>query len=135
MAVKQILVHVSSHILVFRTRVLHTHKTITITHQMSHPASAQSAHEPAVQQQPPSIPEWDRNAPAAAKTETGITTSHAPVPRPTLKERLDGVLPPNRKYLGLRRRYFLIAVLCAFLALLVLIIGLAVGLTNKSHGG
>ncbi|TLD33510.1 hypothetical protein PspLS_00715 [Pyricularia sp. CBS 133598] len=47
--------------------------------------------------------------------------------------RLDRILPPHRKYLGMRRRVFLI-VLAAVIALLVLVIGLAAGLSSRSGG-
>jgi hypothetical protein len=42
------------------------------------------------------------------------------------------VLPPHRRYLGRSRRTLLIIVLVAFLCLLALIIGLAVGLGGGS---
>ena len=100
---------------------------------MSDPASTQLAHEPAAGQQS-SIPEWDQNAPSA-KTEAGNNTNTAQtaIAKPSLKDRFDSVVPPYRTYLGLSRRWFLIAVLCITLALLGLIIGLAVGLT-RHHG-
>jgi hypothetical protein len=43
---------------------------------------------------------------------------------------LDRLLPPYRRYMGLSRRNFLIAVALFIVALLALIIGLAVGLTT-----
>ena len=51
-----------------------------------------------------------------------------------LQEKFNAVLPRSRSYFGLKRRTFLIVVACAFLALLALIIGLAVGLTKHSKG-
>lgn len=50
----------------------------------------------------------------------------------TSSNRLDRILPPHKRYLGRSRRTLLIALLSAFLCLLALIIGLAVGLTRKS---
>jgi hypothetical protein len=49
-----------------------------------------------------------------------------------LSDRFDRVLPPHKRYLGRSRRTFLVAVLIAFVCVLALIIGLAVGLSNKS---
>lgn len=101
---------------------------------MSNPTEG-GAHAPAVHQ--PSIPEWDQNAAASsagvgtAKTEAG---GHAAtIAKPTLRDRFDAVVPPGRSYLGLRRRWFLLAVLGVFLAVIALVIGLAVGLT-AGHG-
>lgn len=50
----------------------------------------------------------------------------------TLSDRLDRILPPHKRYLGRSRRTFLITLLVAFICLLALIIGLAVGLSKKS---
>lgn len=84
----------------------------------------------------PSIPEWDQNAVSAAKTEgvRDTTASRNGIPKGSLRDRFDAAVPPHRTYLGLKRKWFLIAVLCVFLALLALIIGLAVGLTAHHHG-
>lgn len=49
-----------------------------------------------------------------------------------LSDRFDRMLPPHKKYLGRSRRTFLIAVLIAFVCILALVIGLAVGLSKKS---
>lgn len=49
-----------------------------------------------------------------------------------LKDRFDRVLPPHKRYLGRSRRVFIIALLVAFVCLLALVIGLAVGLSKKS---
>lgn len=51
-----------------------------------------------------------------------------------ISDRFDRVLPPHKRYLGRSRRTFLIVLIVAFLCLLALIIGLAVGLTKKSSG-
>ncbi|KAL1296914.1 hypothetical protein AAFC00_004525 [Neodothiora populina] len=109
---------------------------------MSDTAAAQSAQAPASTQQP-SIPEWDQNAAvaaaaSAAKTEPdGYATGggHALVAKQSIRNRFDALLPPHRTYLGLRRRWFLVAVLGVFLAIIALVIGLAVGLTQHNGGG
>jgi hypothetical protein len=49
-----------------------------------------------------------------------------------LSDRLDRMLPPHKRYFGRSRRTLLIVVLAAFLCLLALIIGLAVGLGGGS---
>lgn len=50
-----------------------------------------------------------------------------------LSDRLDRILPPHKRYFGRSRRTLLIAILVAFLCLLALVIGLAVGLSKKSE--
>jgi hypothetical protein len=47
-----------------------------------------------------------------------------------LSDRFDRILPPHKRYLGRSRRTLLIVILVAFLCLLALIIGLAVGLNG-----
>jgi hypothetical protein len=49
-----------------------------------------------------------------------------------LSDRFDRVLPPHKRYFGRSRRTLLIVILVAFLCLLALIIGLAVGLSGGS---
>jgi hypothetical protein len=49
-----------------------------------------------------------------------------------LSDRFDRILPPHRRYFGRSRRTLLIIILVAFLCLLALIIGLAVGLSGGS---
>lgn len=49
-----------------------------------------------------------------------------------ISDRFDRVLPPHKRYFGRSRRVLLIAIGVIFLLLLALIIGLAVGLSNKS---
>lgn len=82
------------------------------------------------------IPEWDSNAVHTSKD--GIATTSQPGAhhggKAVLQEKFNAVLPRSRSYFGLKRRTFLIVVACAFLALLALIIGLAVGLTKHSKG-
>jgi hypothetical protein len=71
-----------------------------------------------------------------------LTTSHPSIPtlQPWLatlslirrRQKLDSTMPPHKKYLGMKRNVFLLVLLVALLALLALVIGLAVGLTQKS---
>lgn len=72
------------------------------------------------------VPEWEHTGAAA---DNG-TATHAG--GSTLRQKLDSAMPPHKKYLGMRRNVFLLVLLAAVLALLALIIGLAVGLTQKS---
>lgn len=73
------------------------------------------------------IPEWEH---AGAATDTQRPRG---AKRAGLSAKLDNVLPPEKKYLGMRRKVFLLALLAVLLALLALIIGLAVGLTQGSN--
>ena len=76
------------------------------------------------------IPEWEH----AGKTIDGGVASNKP--RGTIRAgfgaKLDRILPPNKRYLRMRRKIFLIVLLAAVLALLALIIGLAAGLSHNS---
>lgn len=74
------------------------------------------------------IPEWEH---AGVQKDGARPTTSLPL-KASLGARLDQVLPPHRKYLGMRRRMFLLALLATILALLALIIGLAAGLTTRS---
>lgn len=49
-----------------------------------------------------------------------------------LSDRFDRILPPHRRYLGRSRQTLLAVIGVVFLCILALIIGLAVGLSNKS---
>lgn len=62
-----------------------------------------------------------------------VTTAYAPVDATptTLLQRFDRLIPKSRHYLGHSRRSFLVALLIAFICLLALILGLAIGLTRK----
>lgn len=74
--------------------------------------------------------EWEH----IAARQHGVTMTGEETPRPAglpLSARLDAFMPAHRRYLGMKRRTFLIALVAALLALLALVIGLAVGL---SHG-
>jgi hypothetical protein len=70
------------------------------------------------------VPEWEHTG---AATDNGTATRG-----PTLRQKFDSAMPPHKKYLGMRRKVFLLVLLAAVLALLALIIGLAVGLSQKS---
>ena len=79
------------------------------------------------------MPEWEH---IAAK-EHGAQNKANGQPRASTKEvlqrKLDTIMPPHKKYIGLRRDIFLLVLLGAFLALLALIIGLAAGLSSSSR--
>ncbi|KAI9710360.1 MAG: hypothetical protein M1820_002855 [Bogoriella megaspora] len=79
--------------------------------------------EPAVKDQDNSyqVPEWE--------TQTKAGTRTADLPKTSLGDRFNTLLPPHRSFFGLRRRNFLIVVAGTSIALLALVIGLAVGLT------
>lgn len=108
----------------------------------THAKMSTQAPAPTAPQQPLSepntiqIPEWDSNAVHTSKD--GIATTSQPGAhhggKAVLQEKFNAVLPRSRSYFGLKRRTFLTVVACAFLALLALIIGLAVGLTKHSKG-
>jgi len=76
---------------------------------------------------------WDVDVPEEAQREKkrkffGAGTGAGWV----LSDRFDRILPPNKRYIGRSRRTLLIIILVAFLCLLALIIGLAVGLSGGS---
>lgn len=79
------------------------------------------------------VPEWEHIAVGGNNEKERIT----PAPRRSVRgaalAKLDSVLPPYKKYIGLSRKTFLWVLLAIVLALLVLIIGLAVGLSQKSR--
>jgi hypothetical protein len=103
-------------------------------------------------QQQVQVPEWEGTAHTAHGTSKGAfftkrpftSSSSAPVigkdelPGPmvghrtgsTFRDRFDTILPPGRKYMRLSRRNFLF-VLLGLLLLLILVIGLAAGLSGK----
>lgn len=69
-------------------------------------------------------------APYAAPAFIATTSAAS---RPGLKERFDGIMSPNRRYLGRSRRTVLLGVL-GLVALLVLVLGLGLGLGLKKGG-
>ena len=72
------------------------------------------------------VPEWEHTG---AATDNGTAASDQ---GPTLRQKFDSAMQQHKKYLGMKRNVFLLVLLAAILALLALIIGLAVGLTQKS---
>lgn len=91
----------------------------------------EKATDPAVTQ----LPDW----------ETRSDANHKPMKRafPTLggfssslSARYDKLLPPNRTYTPakLKRKTFVLVLLALFVALLALILGLAIGLTQRNKG-
>lgn len=76
------------------------------------------------------VPEWEHIATAQHEDRTIRPRSSL---QDTLEAKLNTLLPKHKKYLGLRRNAFLIVLLIAVLALLVLIIGLAAGLSQGSR--
>ncbi|RDW68249.1 hypothetical protein BP5796_08906 [Coleophoma crateriformis] len=96
------------------------------------------------------VPEWEGQTAASKKgifstifatkataeggkdpvVETG-TDMDTPA-KATLSERFNRALPPNRRYFGMTRKVFLLA-LAGLLALLVLVLGLGLGLGLKKH--
>ena len=81
------------------------------------------------------IPEWEHAAVNSNKDGIRAATRPKQSTRAGLSGRLDSVLPPHKRYLGLSRKIFLIVMLAVLLALLALIVGLAVGLTKHSKYG
>jgi hypothetical protein len=73
---------------------------------------------------------WDTEVPS--KKKHNILGTGAGATGWALSDRFDRVLPPHKRYFGRSRRTFLIIILVAFLCLLALIIGLAVGLGGGS---
>lgn len=73
----------------------------------------------------------ESGAPYTAPTYVATGTT---APKPGLKERFDGIMPPNRRYLGRSRRTVLLGAL-GLLALLILALGLGLGLGLKKKGG
>lgn len=83
------------------------------------------AHSKSIMDKEVEVPEWEHT--------NGSSSAPVTQPaRPSLREKFDTAMPPHKKYLGMKRNIFLLALLAIFLALLALVIGLAVGLTQKS---
>ena len=84
----------------------------------------------ATQQNTTQLPEWETpNNGVTKEAPYGKTTSSS---RFQLRPLLDRHMPPHKRYLGLRRRLFLLVLACIIIALLALIVGLAVGLTLRN---
>lgn len=73
------------------------------------------------------IPEWEH---IAAQQDGAAAKQPGASLKDKMRGKVNGVLPPHRKYLGMRRNMFLLVLLAVVLALLALVIGLAVGLTR-----
>lgn len=81
------------------------------------------------------------HAPGAATTAATdpIATAGAVPGRPTMRQRFDRIVPPQRTYFGRSRRFLLLFILLPLAILLFIIlplaIGLGVGLSHKSGSG
>lgn len=75
------------------------------------------------------VPDWEHN-PGGNENDTSAKPSASIVV--TMRQKLDSIMPSRKKYLGMRRKIFLIVLLASTLALLALVIGLSVGLTQGS---
>lgn len=75
------------------------------------------------------VPEWEHTA--AANSHDGHSRLRAT--RASFESKIDSILPPHRRYLGLTRKAFLWIVLVVCLVLVALIIGLAAGLSQQSR--
>lgn len=73
--------------------------------------------------------EWKLNRPIPPAYSN--TTRYGSA-KPTMGQRFDRIFPPYKKYLGMRRKLFLIVLAVVLVLLLALIIGLAVGLSSGS---
>ena len=91
-------------------------------HLQQHSAMASHTQSQSVADKEIEVPEWEH---------TDNTGANHP-PGRNFQQNLDSAMPPHKKYLGMRRKVFLIVLVAAILALLALIIGLAVGLTRDS---
>lgn len=74
---------------------------------------------------------WELSAHRPAPYSHSDTIIYASA-KPTMAQRLDRILPPHKKHLGMRRKLFLIILAIVLVLLLGLIIGLSVGLSNGS---
>lgn len=72
------------------------------------------------------VPEWEHSG-----TTDNAENTHCG-PGSTLQQKFDSAMPPHKRFLGMKRKTFLLVLLATILALIALIIGLAVGLTRKS---
>ncbi|MCJ1393716.1 hypothetical protein MMC18_006592 [Xylographa bjoerkii] len=83
------------------------------------------------------LPDWEVPQKDAAdsngrETKNGRDPSyHQPSMKYMFSSRLDKIMPDHRKYWGLRRRSMLIVICITILAIIILIIGLAAGLTKR----
>lgn len=75
---------------------------------------------------------WDMPEEGQIKKKHNFLGAGAGATGWALSDRFNRILPPHKRYLGRSRRTLLIFILVAFLCLLALIIGLAVGLGGGS---
>lgn len=102
------------------TARLPTHPAPAASHSFQSSVAPSTADEKAI----------EGGAPYAAPAYIATTPAAS---RPGLKERFDGIMSPNRRYLGRSRRTVLLGVL-GLVALLVLVLGLGLGLGLKKGG-
>jgi hypothetical protein len=76
------------------------------------------------------VPEWETPSVDPKKENHGFAGT---LNKTTFTGFIDRILPPHKKYLGLRRNPFILIIILGLLALLALIIGLAVGLTKHNQ--
>lgn len=82
--------------------------------------------------QPPvtQAPEWEGGSEKPRRHNVALPSASGL--QLTFSRKFDQILPPDRTYLRLKRRVFLIVLLVTFVCILALAIGLGVGLGNKS---
>ncbi|KAK3680401.1 hypothetical protein LTR37_021263 [Vermiconidia calcicola] len=76
------------------------------------------------------VPEWEHEAAGGDDGKAVGSRPQASI-RTRFTAELDSVIPPHRRYLGLSRNFFLWTLLALVLALLALIVGFAVGLSEE----
>ena len=81
---------------------------------------------------PRQVPEWEHEATAKHDAANSSTVAASGYVRPTYQSKLDAMLPPHKRYLGVQRRTFLIILAAVSISLLALIIGLSVGLSKRN---
>jgi hypothetical protein len=90
-----------------------------------------SEYQPSAHEKPASqLPEWEHEATTSSAQKSNTKTIGGS--KAGFGAKLNRVLPPHRRYLGLKRNAFLWVLLAIVLALLALIIGLAAGLSAGS---
>ena len=98
--------------------------SMTSTNQTTVEKTAQSSSQP-------TLPDWE--VPVAPKRQQWSSASFLKDARLRVEGKLDRYLPNQRRYLGLRRRSYLILLLIAFALLFALILGLAIGLSRHKR--
>jgi len=80
------------------------------------------------------IPLWEHENAAkgdAKVGQTSITNAGGARTTSTLLDMFNRLIPPHRRYLGLQRKWFLVAVATTVVVLLALIISLSAGLAQS----